>query len=427
MHKMEDVRELVEQGRILYSTDKYEEALTYFLRAVEVDPYYEEAYEQLGICYIMMDRYDDAREAFNKWLMISDNNGSVYFHLGNLALLQGKSDESKAMYSKAEILGFNDPVMFLNLAMFYEEAGDYDGAIAQYDKLLRRNPYSYDFMEKKTQFLIRVGRYAQAYNSSMKMIQTDIDRFEGHHYLYVSLIMQGKYEKAEEHINELEARFPDNKTVIFDKIRLMDLLGRNNEALELMNKEFPNAQESEQLALLKLGLLLRMGKSDEAISMVESSEKLKNDEDVLTLMFSLYFAKGDYEKAKSYCLKIMENENSIQYEPAKYFLALSEDKMGNKDKAREMYRNNIEDYKAVLRNNHSRVDMYMYRCLCEYQLNDYEQARSDIEFLLAVSPDNAEFYLTAAVIYRALNMTDEETECLNKARSLDPNAVTPLI
>lgn len=38
--KME-VQELVEQGKVLYSLDKYDEALELLKKAAELDPYYE--------------------------------------------------------------------------------------------------------------------------------------------------------------------------------------------------------------------------------------------------------------------------------------------------------------------------------------------------------------------------------------------------
>ncbi len=79
--------------------------------------------------------------------------------------------------------------MYMNLASFYEDEEDYDKASEQYSKILRATPFDYSVMERKTQMLMRAGRFEEALKSAKTMVTTDIDMFEGHHYVYVALIM----------------------------------------------------------------------------------------------------------------------------------------------------------------------------------------------------------------------------------------------
>ena len=83
----QEALELVSKGIALYSVDNYEEAVKQLNEAISVDPYCEAAYENLGVCFIMMDKYADAKVAFKKLLLLKKNNGLAYFHLGNIALL----------------------------------------------------------------------------------------------------------------------------------------------------------------------------------------------------------------------------------------------------------------------------------------------------------------------------------------------------
>lgn len=423
-----EVRELVEQGKALYSVDNYAEAIKYLNRAIDMDPYYEQAYENLGVCYVMMDKYAEAKAVFNKYLLLNKKSGLIHFHLGNVALLEGNPDEAKAMYSKAELLGYNNPIMSVNLASYYEEQEDYEKSLEQYAKLLRSNPYAYDIMERKTQLLIRTGRFEEGLTSAKKMVQTDIDRFEGHHYVYIGLIMLKRYDEAKKYISDVIERFPDNQTALFDQARLYDLTGDAATALRVVEEKFPNGEKLPHVATLKLGLLLQLQRADEAISLVEGSDDLQKNADVLTMIYSLYFAKGNYSEAYKYCKKIQDlGEDSPQYYATWYFMALAESKMGKNDLAQEHFSKASEDYKSVCLEDPSHIDLYMYRALCEYQLGHTAEAKKLIEFLLALNSEFAAFHLAAAIIYEAAGEDAEAKSHKQIAAQLDPNMAAPLV
>lgn len=423
-----DVQELVEQGKVLYSLDKYDEALDLLRKAEEIDPYYEPVYENLSACYIMVDKYDEAREALNRYLMLNKKSGLANFHLGNIALLEGNVAEAKAFYSKAELLGFNNPVMYMNLASFYEEEEDYDKASEQYNKVLRISPYDYSVMEKKTQMLMRAGRFEEALKSAKNMVTTDIDKYEGHHYVYVALIMMKNFDDAKKYIEDVIARFPDNITAKFDRIRLYDLTGEAQLALSLLEKDFPLFAELPHVATLKMGLLLQLQRADEAIKLVETTDALRKNVDVLTMMYSLYFAKENYEKALEYCEAIQRlGESSSQFYATWYFRPLAEQKLGKNEVANMHFEEAVEKLKPICIKNPTKIDLYMYRALCEYQLGKIADAQKSIEYLLAVKSDYAAFHQVAAVIYDAAGETSDAEKHRAIAKEIDPDIAIPLI
>ena len=423
-----EIRELIEQGKILYSVGNYNDAEEYLKKAIELDPYCEEAYENLGVCYVMMDRFGEARKLFNKYLLLDKKSGLIYFHLGNIALLENLPDEAKAMYSKAELLGYQNPIMAINLAAYYEEQEEYDKSIEQYTKLLRINPYEYDIMERKTQLLIRIGRFEEGLSLARKMVQTDIDRFEGHHYVYIGLIMQKKYNDAKEYISEVIKRFPENETVLFDKVRLYDLMGNTEEALQAIEEYFPESEKIPHVATLKFGMLLQLQKTEEALLLVEKSEDLQKNENILTMMYSLYFSKGDFESAYKYCQMIRDlGEESSQYYASFYFMALAKDKMGETEVAREFFEKAIAIYKKVCLTDARHVDLYMYRALCEYQIGNISEAKKCIEYLLAIKSDYAVFHQVAGIIYDAAGELSEAEKHKRLAKEIDPDTELPLV
>lgn len=425
--KME-VQELVEQGKVLYSLDKYNEALDLLKKAEEIDPYYEPIYENLSACYIMIDKYDEARETLNKYLILNKKSGLANFHLGNISLLEGNITEAKAYYSKAELLGFSNPVMYMNLASFYEDEEDYDNASKQYNKVLRISPYDYSVMERKTQMLMRAGRFEEALKSAKNMVGTDIDKYDGHHYVYVALIMMKNFDDAKKYIESVIARFPDNLTARFDRIRLYDLTGDPQKALDTLEKDFPSYVDLPHVASLKMGLLLQLQRADEVIKLVESTDALKNNVDVLTMMYSLYFAKGNFEKALEYCEAIQNlGETSSQFYATWYFKPLAELKMGKTEEAHKHFEDAVEKLKPICVKNPANIDLYMYRALCEYQLGKIFDAKKSIEYLLAVKSDYAAFHQIAAIIYDAAGEINEADKHRAIAKEIDPDKESPLI
>lgn len=425
--KTMEVQELIERGKVLYSLDKYDEALNYFKKAQDIDKYNDTVYENICMCYIMLDHFDDAKKTLNKYLMLNKNSGVAYFHLGNIALLEGKATEAKSLYSKAELLGFDNPVMFVNLASFYEENGEVDKAVVQYNKILRQDPYDYSTLERKAQLLLGAERYAEALQVARTMVQTDIDKFEGHQLVYVNLIMLNRNEEAGIYLDELANRFPEDKTVLFDRARLYDLNGEVDQALKILEENFQNLEENPRTALLKLGLLLQKQETEKVIDLIENSPSLQQEETALTMMYSIYYMKGEYSKAIEYCNKIRDlGEESSQYYATLYFRPLAQRKMGKEKQALQDFEVASKILREVSIERPGQVELNMYRALCEYQLSNFAEARKLIEYLLAVEPNVAEFHFVAAAIYEAMSDMEEAQSHKEHAYRLNPKATAPL-
>lgn len=423
-----ELQELVEQGKVLFSLDKYNQAIEYLERALKVDKYCEEAYENISMCYIMMDRYDDAKKTLNKYLLLNKNNGATYFHLGNIALLESNATEARAYYSKAELLGFTNPVMFVNLASFYEDENDIERALEQYNKILRANPYDYMVLTRKAELLFRIRRFSDSLQVAKTMVQTDIDEFEGHHLIYANLTMLNRYDEASDYLNELTVRFPGSKIVLFDRARLYDMCGEPDKALQILESNFENIAEDSRLALLKLGLLLQKERVDEAVELISNSQALQREENALTMMYSIHFSRGEYARAIECCNKIQAfGEESSQYYATWYFKALALKRLGKQEQADKDFAEASVRFREAAIKQPMHVDLNMYRALCEYQLGHYQEAKKLIEYLLVVKNDVAAFHLVAAAVLEANGEAEEAFAHKEKAKRIDPKATAPVM
>lgn len=81
-------------GNLLALRKRHEVALPHLLRAIEIDPDYAYAYNELGNVYLELDRPADARKAFEAGLRRDRTVARLHKNLARAALAQGRPEEA---------------------------------------------------------------------------------------------------------------------------------------------------------------------------------------------------------------------------------------------------------------------------------------------------------------------------------------------
>ena len=92
--------ELIEAGAALLESENARSALPLFLRAVELDPKYPQAWNNLGLAYMQLGQLDDAVSSFKKQIEINPSTEHSYIYLGIALQQQEKYDEAADAYRK---------------------------------------------------------------------------------------------------------------------------------------------------------------------------------------------------------------------------------------------------------------------------------------------------------------------------------------
>lgn len=125
-------------GESAYGARNYSEAIGHFQNAVNLDPYYYDAYIRLGDSYYLLGQYSDGLYAYQNAANIEPNRAEVYVHLG----------ES------------------------YRVLNDYDLAIANFTYAISLNPnYSYAY-QKLGDALYYVGENSLALEAYCNYVNT---------------------------------------------------------------------------------------------------------------------------------------------------------------------------------------------------------------------------------------------------------------
>ena len=89
-------------------------AITYFSRALAIDPKRSDAYFEQGISYGQLGEFDKAVALIDKAVEMKPNNGLYLYGRGRVYLLAGKNDQALKNFQKAAELDDEDAQNYLN-------------------------------------------------------------------------------------------------------------------------------------------------------------------------------------------------------------------------------------------------------------------------------------------------------------------------
>ncbi len=111
-------------GWIALKKDNFEEAKTYFNKAIELDPKNDNSYVGLGSLARQEGNLEQAIKYYDQALEIKSDNPEVYGSLVVINILQKEYDVAIANGEKALKYNFDDPTLYANLSVAYHFSGD---------------------------------------------------------------------------------------------------------------------------------------------------------------------------------------------------------------------------------------------------------------------------------------------------------------
>jgi len=135
------------KGEAMVNIGKYEAAIAYLDKALEINPEFDYAWNNKGNALRGLDRYKDAITCFDKALEINSNLGEAWVNKGEVFIHLGRYEDAIICYDKAlEIGSIYGVVWYGNDTAWYGKGhalhnlGRHEKAIACYNKALEINP-----------------------------------------------------------------------------------------------------------------------------------------------------------------------------------------------------------------------------------------------------------------------------------------------
>jgi len=199
------------RGEEFFYQKDYQQAITYYQKAIESDPRYVKAYANMGLAYEYLGQYDKAISYYQKAIeldpdcaMAYNDVSNVYEHMGNSYRGMGKLDQAISCYRKSVELYPDNTASYINMGNIYGDLGEYDKAISCYQKAIQINPNyaeAYYNMGNAYNALDKQDMAVSYYQKTIQLDSAHALAYGNLGFLYQTL---GKNKQAEE--NYLKAK-----------------------------------------------------------------------------------------------------------------------------------------------------------------------------------------------------------------------------
>jgi superkiller protein 3 len=133
-------------GVVLYKQGELEAAITYYQKAIQLNPKYAKAYNNLGNALYYQGKLDEAITYYQKAIQLDPKYAPAYNGLGNALYYQGKVEEAITYSQKSIQLDPKNVIAYNNLGIMLYKQGKLEAAITNYQKAIQLNPkYAYAY------------------------------------------------------------------------------------------------------------------------------------------------------------------------------------------------------------------------------------------------------------------------------------------
>ena len=168
-------------------------AIQEFVKAVDLDSTYFEAYNAMGVATLKLGNKKDAADLFKVALKINPKFAPAYDNLGNIAMLDGDLDQAEKYYLQSIKCNSHNATSMYHMGQVEARRGDYTKALTWLNHSLHINPQSSPGWNLQGELYLKQGNQAAAINSFKKAKYVKPENFRP----YVNLA--GVYERRADH------------------------------------------------------------------------------------------------------------------------------------------------------------------------------------------------------------------------------------
>jgi tetratricopeptide (TPR) repeat protein len=328
--------------------------------AIESYPQDKRLHHLLGISYQGARMTDEAKDQYTMAINIDPNYAPAYNNLGYLFRQEGNFEEAENAFQNYIRVLPDEANPHDSIGDLYTKMGKYDMAIEHYQKAVSLNPKFFFSQQKIGDNLVFKGKFAEgraAYNKALAMAPDVANKIVVQQGLANTWLFENNPDRAIED-NKLaikwaeENSLPENAATIYQMQALINLEnGRLQEAkanLEacdtIVSSQNLTENRKHRLSLLSLRnnalLAAKSGNFDQAMDFADQLgkkvEEAGNPNEIKmanAVSGIIYYEKGDYPNAIA---KL--NESDVNSPHAQFYLAESYQKAGQAEEAQAIYK-----------------------------------------------------------------------------------------
>ena len=181
-------------GASLSKQGKAVEAVSAYQKAINLNPSYADAYNNLGVALFEQGKTAEAIIAYQKAISFNPKYATAYNNLGAVLGEQGKTVEAITAYQKAISLDPNYSNAYTNLGNVLAEQGKAVEAITAHQKAISLNPNNAGAYNNLGNVLAEQGKMGEAIAALRKAISLNPNDADAYGNLGIALKKQGNLE-----------------------------------------------------------------------------------------------------------------------------------------------------------------------------------------------------------------------------------------
>jgi eukaryotic-like serine/threonine-protein kinase len=264
-----------------------EAAVDLFTEAVERDPNFALAHSGLGVCevnYVLkgmggLEHYHKAKECFDRALDLDKNLVEPRVRMIYIDLIAGRSEEARQQIRRLMRRAPNEPSVHGVAAYVYRVSGQYERALAAWDRLLKISPTDIVYASSNR---ARIFIYQRDYERAEAELARGL-AFEPSHPLlrtYTAVIdyYRGEIEKATMVMEDILAKNPDLHSQKIFLAYCYLARGERERAFDLIDDRVIEIARADQDIAFRLATVYALaGRNNEAIEWLECSISMGNE------------------------------------------------------------------------------------------------------------------------------------------------------
>ncbi len=405
------------RGQLKLETNKPDEAVDDFEKAVQLDSGNVEALFGYGKSLVLLNRADEAITPLTHAIAADPKNGEAYRLRGTGYSTLYKNKQAIEDLQQAIQLNPEDFEAYFSLGVAYIRTENYQAAVDEFGKSIEHykpkpgqedQPFLQGYLTRAAAY-IELGKAAKdpaaqkaAYQAAAAEAQKLVSQLDVKNPLHTKALAAALFSRgvAERMLGQLGTA-----------IRTL------TQAIELRSTAAPDDSTGPFLndAYFRRGICFHLiGENKMAISDFQTAAHLVTDDPRANLWEGFTYAKlGDYHEAvRAYGDAIAASD---RYTPAYYNRGLSYMMLGEYDKA-------IADFNDAIRLEPTKAEYYFKRGLAYQQLGNDQKASESFASAIEFDNKHAGAYRHMADVLQSLGRTELATQYRQKADQLTPPA-----
>ena len=185
-----------DQGLAFLNDDKFEEAIVYLEKALEVNPENTRTLNLLGQAYAATGQYSKAKPRLEKAIEIEPKDALLYYDLGLIYGKSGEADTAIEYFSEAIELAPEYSSPYFSRGFAYQLKGEWDKAIMDYSKVIGITPKDASAFSYRANTYKGKGEYERALKDYTTAMEVDPKYSLVHYDLGNLQAMTGKRAEA---------------------------------------------------------------------------------------------------------------------------------------------------------------------------------------------------------------------------------------